>query len=356
MGQHRSQRAIILAIGTKPNMQIKTVRCHKFDDDITKVTLDTIDLEPPAAHEIQVSLKACAVNFIDILMIQGKHQRKPPRPFAPGNEAAGDVIAIGSEVTNVAVGDKVVLECEQGGFAEALNVSADAVKPMPRSMDYAAAASFQTTYLTAWVGLAGRAQLQPGENLLVHGATGGCGMAAVDLGKYLGAKVIATGGRDDKLEAVKSRGADHVINYTMPDGEIGGFRDAVKALTSGRGADVIFDPVGGGAFDESMRCINFDGRLVTLGFTSGRWPQAAVNLILIKQLSILGVRARHYRQKYPENTRAVYELADNGKIKPCVCRAFPLEEAVAAMQLLESRNVIGKCVVTMNGYTMESTS
>lgn len=335
-------------------MQMKAVRCHEFDDDITKLTLDTVDLEPPAADEAQVSVKACGVNFIDVLMVQGKHQHQPPLPFAPGNEAAGDVIAIGSEVTNVAVGDKVILECESGGFAEAINVSASAVKPMPSAMDYATAAAFQTTYLSAWVGIACRGRLQPGETLLVHGATGGCGLAAVDLGKYLGANVIATGGRDDKLEVVKSRGADHVINYTLPDGEIGGFRDEVKALTGGRGADVVFDPVGGGAFDESMRCVNFDGRVITLGFTSGRWPRAAVNLILIKQLAILGVRARLYAEKHPEQTRAVYELADTGKIKPYVCQAFPLEDAVAALQVLESRNVIGKCVVTMNGYTMAS--
>ncbi len=337
-------------------MKIKAVRCHEFDDDITKLSLDTYDLEPPAADEVQVSIKACGVNFIDVLMVQGKHQHKPDFPFAPGDEAAGDVVAVGSNVTNVAVGDKVILECEEGGFAEGINVSASNVKPMPRAMDYGTAASFQTTYLTAWIGIACRGQLQPGETLLVHGATGGCGLAAVDLGKYLGATVIATGGRDDKLQVVKSQGADHVINYTLPDGEIGGFRDQVKMLTEGRGADVILDPVGGGAFDESIRCVNFDGRIVTLGFTSGRWPQAAVNHILIKQLSVMGVRARHYAAKHPEQVSKVYELADTGEINPYVCKAFPLEETVAAMQVLESRNVIGKCIVTMNGYTMDTAS
>ena len=338
-------------------MQIKTIRCHENSEDITTVTLDTIDLAPPADDEVQVAVKACAVNFPDILKIQGKYQRKPPLPFAPGGEAAGEVIAIGKDVTNFAVGDKVIWGADYGSFTEALNINSRSVKAMPQAMDYAAAASFQTTYLTAWVGLTCRGHLQPGENLLIHGATGGVGMAAVDLGKYLGANVIATGGRDDKLEVVKSRGADHVINYTMPNGEIGGFRDEVKALTGGRGADVIFDPVGGGAFDESMRCINIDGRLLTLGFTSGQWPQAAVNLILIKQLSIIGVRAGEYGRTYPEkgveNNQAIYELADTGKIKPYVCKAFPLEEAVAAMQMLESRNVIGKCIVTMNNYTIE---
>ena len=183
-------------------------------------------------------------------------------------------------------------------------------------------------------------------------------MAAVDLGRHLGANIIATGGRDDKLAVVRARGANHVINYSMPNGEIGGFRDEVKSLTDGRGADVIFDPVGGGVFDESMRCINTDGRLLTIGFTSGQWPRAAVNLILIKQLSVIGVRAGEYGRTYPEkgkqNARAVYELADTGKIKPYVCKAFPLTEAVSAMQMLASREVVGRCVVTMNGYSMTS--
>ena len=149
-----------------------------------------------------------------------------------------------------------------------------------------------------------RGDLAPGETLLVHGATGGVGMAAVDLGKHLGATVIATGGRDDKLAVVKARGADHVLNYTLADGRLGGFREAVKALTDGRGADVIYDPVGGDVFDESMRCINWDGRILTIGFTSGRWPKAPVNLILIKQIAVIGVRAGEYGRRNPEKGRA----------------------------------------------------
>jgi NADPH2:quinone reductase len=182
-------------------------------------------------------------------------------------------------------------------------------------------------------------------------------MAAVDLGKHLGATVIATGGRDDKLAVVRERGADHVINYTLPDGSLGGFRDRVKELTGGRGANVIYDPVGGDVFDESMRCVAIDGRILPIGFTSGRWPQAPVNLILIKQISVIGVRAGEYGRLYPEigaaNRQAVYDLAASGAIQPYVCRAFPLEEAVAAMQMLENRDVIGKTVVTMNGYELE---
>ena len=337
---------------------IRTLRCHALSDDITAVSLDAVELPAPGPDEVQVRLQACAVNFPDLLMIQGKYQFKPPLPFAPGGEAAGDVVAIGANVTDYREGDAVIVSPRYGGFAEAMNVDVSAVQPKPVGMSYGAAASFQTAYLTAWVALTCRGHLEPGENLLVHGATGGVGMAAVDLGKHLGANVIATGGRDDKLAVVASRGADHVINYTLPDGGMGGFRDRVKALTDGRGADVIYDPVGGDVFDESMRCVAIDGRILVIGFTSGRWPQAPVNLILIKQVSVIGVRAGEYGRTYPErgieNRRAIMALANNGDISPYVSHALPLEEAVAAMQVLESRNVIGKCIVTMNGYTHES--
>ncbi|MGI9594767.1 MAG: NADPH:quinone oxidoreductase family protein [Acidimicrobiales bacterium] len=336
---------------------MKTVRCHAIDEDITSITLDEATLDAPDTGQVQVALKACAVNFPDILMIQGRYQLKPPLPFAPGGEAAGDIVAVGPGVTEYAVGDKVVISTRYGGFAELINAPVESVLPLPPGMSYAAGASFQTAYLTAWVGLVCRGHLQPGETLLVHGATGGVGMAAVDLGKHLGATVIANGGRDDKLTVVSGRGADHVINYTMPDGGMGGFRDEVKALTGGRGADVVYDPVGGDVFDESMRCVNLDARLLTIGFTSGRSPQAAVNLILIKQLSVIGVRAGEYGRLYPEegakNRAAIYDLAARGEIKPYVCRGFPLADSLAALQMLESRNVVGKCVVTMNGYQLE---
>ena len=212
-------------------------------------------------------------------------------------------------------------------------------------------------YLTAFVALTIRGTLQAGETLLVHGATGGVGMAAVDLGKHLGATVIATGGSDEKLAVVKSRGADHVINYTLPDGSLGGFREQVKALTDGRGADVIYDPVGGTVFDESMRCINWNGRLLTIGFTSGVWPLAKVNHILIKHISVIGVRAGEIGRRDPElgkrNMEALYQLLETGAIDPYVCASFPLEHAVEAMKMLENRTVVGKVVVTMNDYHID---
>ena len=334
--------------------RIRTVRCHAISSDIGSVTLDEVELPPPGPGEVQVRLKACAVNFPDLLMIQGKYQHKPPLPFAPGGEAAGDVAAVGAGVHDVKAGDAVCFGSRSGGFAEAVNVPAAGVRPLPGRMNYEQAASYGTAYMTAYVALRVRGDLRPGEWLLVHGATGGVGMAAVDLGKHFGARVIATGGRDDKLAVVKARGADAVLNYTLPDGTLGGFRDAVKRITGSGGADVIFDPVGGSVFDESMRCINWRGRLLTIGFTSGTWPQAPVNLILIKSISVIGVRAGEIGRRDPElgrrNQQALWELAESGAINPHVCAGFPLERAVDAMRMLENREVVGKCVVTMNGY------
>ena len=195
-----------------------------------------------------------------------------------------------------------------------------------------------------------------GKRILATASAQGIGAATVRAFAAEGATVIATGGRDDKLAVVQDRGADHVINYTQADGSLGGFRDHVKEITEGRGADVIYDPVGGDVFDESMRCINWGGRILTIGFTSGRWPQAPVNLILIKQISVIGVRAGEYGRRDPvrgkENDDALYGMAERGEISPYISHALPMEEAVAAMRLLENREVIGKAVVTMNGYTL----
>ena len=333
---------------------IRAYRCHEISEDIASISLDEIDLTDPGPNEVQVRVKACAVNFPDLLMIQGKYQHKPELPFAPGGEAAGVVDKVGSAVTTVREGDAVCFGGRAGGFAEAVNLPAKGVRAIPGNMSFAQAASYGTAYQTAWVALSHRGELQKDEWLLVHGATGGVGMAAVDIGKLLGARVIGTGGRDDKLAVVKSRGADAVINYTQADGSLGGFRHTVKEITQSGGADVIYDPVGGSVFDESMRCINWGGRILTIGFTSGDWPHAPVNLILIKQISIIGVRAGEIGRRNPvlgkQFASELYELAATGKIKPYVCRAFPLEQAIDAMKMLQNREVVGKCVVTMNGY------
>ncbi len=334
--------------------RIQTVRCHQISEDIGSVSLDEINLPDPGPGEVQVRIKACALNFTDLLMIQGKYQHKPALPFAPGREASGDIVAMGTGVHAFKEGDAVSFGLRSGGFAEAVNLAADSVEPMPCGMSYAKAACYRSAYLTAYVALIVRGKLQTDEWLLVHGAGGGVGMAAVDLGKHFGARVIGTGSRDDKLAVVKARGADAVINYSLPDGSLGGFRDKVKEITGTGGADVIYDPVGGDVFDESMRCVNWRGRILTIGFTSGRWPQAAVNRILIKSIAVIGVRAGEIGRRDPalgvRIRRAIADLANDGHINPHVCATFPLERAVDAMRLLENREVVGKCVVTMNGY------
>jgi NADPH2:quinone reductase len=259
-------------------------------------------------------------------------------------EGAGDVIEVGEGVTAFKPGDKVVLGSKEGCFAEEVVVPAAAVRALPSGFSYEQGAAFPAAYLTAYVALVRRGTLQQGETLLVHGAAGGVGLAAVDLGKILGATVIGTASSDEKRAFLQAYGADHVLAST-------GFREEVKALTHGRGADVIFDPVGGDVFDESTRCIAFDGRLLVIGFTSGRIPSVNVNMPLIKGFSVVGVRAGEYGRKFPErgaqNLRAISELATSGKIRPHVCARFPLERALEAMAMLQTRRVIGKVVVTM---------
>lgn len=327
---------------------MKAMRVHEISEDISILRMEDIDLPSPAHGELRVRMKACSINFPDILMIQGKYQYKPDLPFSPGMEGAGVIDAIGSGVEGFSVGDKVVTGMRCGGMAEYANVAAAATRHLPDGIDFITAAAYPAAYLTAYVGLVIRAHLQPGETLLVHGASGGVGLAAVDVGKLLGATVIATSASDEKLAIVKSRGADHVINVNQ------GFREKVKELTHGEGANVIFDPVGGHVFDESARCIAFDGRLLVVGFTSGRIPTISVNMPLIKGYSILGLRAGEYGRKFPEAGRRNLETIDawvaEGKIHPYVCATFPLAQAVDAMRVLQERRAIGKVVVTMDGY------
>ena len=324
---------------------MRAMRVHELSEDISVLKLEEIELPPPAKGEVRLDLKACSVNFPDILMVQGKYQFKPELPFSPGMEGAGVVSAIGDGVTGLNVGDRVVAGLRIGGFAEAANVAEAACRPIPGNMDFAKAAAYPAAYLTAYVALVCRGHLQKGETLLVHGSTGGVGLAAVEMGKLLGATVIATSASDEKLKVVKQRGADHIINVND------GFREKVKELTDGRGADVIYDPVGGDVFDESVRCIAWNGRLLVIGFTSGRIPTVSVNMPLIKGFSVVGVRAGEYGRRDPEagkaNIEAVDRLAAESRIDPYICARFPLERAVDAMRMLQERKVVGKVVIEM---------
>jgi NADPH2:quinone reductase len=315
-----------------------------LSEDLSTLKLEDRALPEPGPGQVKVRLRAASVNFPDILMVQGKYQLKPELPFSPGMEGAGDVAAVGEGVTLVKAGDKVALGARFGCYAEEIVVPEAAVRALPAGLDYAKGAAYRAAYLTAYVGLVRRGDLQRGETLLVHGAAGGVGLAAVDVGKLLGARVIATASSEEKRTFLKQYGADHVLAPS-------GFRETVKELTGDRGADVVYDPVGGDVFDESVRCIAFGGRLLIIGFTSGRIPTVSVNMPLIKGFSVVGVRAGEYGRQYPErgveNLRAVDAWAGEGKIRPHVYATFPLERAREAMALLQSRKVIGKAVLTM---------
>ena len=324
--------------------RMRAVRVNALSEDITAVDMEEIDLPAPREGEVQIRIRACAVNFPDLLMVQGKYQFKPPLPFTPGMEAAGDIVAVGPGVTAFEPGDKVVAGLRTGGMAEGANTPAASCRAMPEAMSYEEAAGYTTAYLTAYVSLVRRGHLEAGETLLVHGAAGGVGMAAVDLGKQMGATVIATASSQEKLDVLADRGADHVINVAD------GFKDRVKELTGGRGADVIYDPVGGDVFDESVRCIAWGGRLLVIGFASGRIPDISVNMPLIKGFSVVGVRAGEYGRRDPEkgaeNIAAIDAMAAKGTIRPYVYASFPLDQAAEAMCQLRDRRVIGKVVVT----------
>ncbi|MDR6533014.1 NADPH2:quinone reductase [Caulobacter rhizosphaerae] len=301
----------------------------------------------PGPGQVLVRVRAASVNFPDLLMTRGEYQFKPPLPFTPGLDLAGEVAALGEGVTGWSLGEAVVGGARLGGFAQYAVLAAEALKPKPARLSFAEAAAYGAAYLTAYVALVRRARLEPSEWVLVHGAAGGVGLAAVDLAKALGAKVIAASASDEKLAQIQRLYApDAIVNVT------GGFKDEVKAITGGRGADVIYDPVGGDVFDESVRCIAFDGRLLVIGFTSGRIPTVSVNLPLIKGFSVMGVRAGEYGRQFPEkgreNVETVWKMADAGVIRPHVHAELDLEHWREAFNLLAERRVVGKAVIAPN--------
>ncbi len=313
-------------------------------DDYHGCALREVDTPAPAPGEVLVRVRAAGVNFPDLLQTRGLYQHKPALPFILGMEIAGEVVALGQGVETLAVGDAVVGHPRIGGYSEFATALAAELWRKPEAFSFSQAAAFGTAYLTAYVALVRRARLQAGEWLLVHGAAGGVGLAAVDLGKALGAHVIAASASPAKLAAIGAEYApDALVDVT------GGFREAVKALTGGRGADVIYDPVGGDVFDESVRCIAFDGRLLTVGFASGRIPSLPVNMALIKGFSLMGVRAGEYGRQFPEraheNRAAIWALGQAGRLRPRVDAEYPLADWRQAFASLAERRVIGKAIV-----------
>lgn len=303
------------------------------------VTLQNV--EPPARGGLRIGVRAAAVTFVDLLMTSGGYQYKPPLPYILGSDFAGEVLEGGD---GYAAGDAVMGMTRGGAFAEEVRVPGDAVLPKPAGWSMGEAAAFGQSYLTAYVALTRHAHLQAGEWLLVHGASGGVGFAAVDLGKRIGAKVIAASASDEKLAKIDALYApEAVINVR------GGFREQVKQLT-GSGAHVVYDPVGGDVFMESLRCTAYHGRVLIIGFASGTIPRVDMNYPLIKGLQLIGVRAGEYGRRFPdhamEDRAALAALAQQEKAAPCVHAEYPLADWRAAFAAMDQRDVIGRVVLT----------
>ena len=340
-GRRPGARVRVMRMGI---WNVRAVVCRKWGPP-ENLAVEDVPPPVPGFGEVLIRVRACGVNFADALIVQGKYQEKPPLPFTPGLEVAGDVVEAGGEVTGLAVGQRVVSLCATGGYAEMVASQAAVTTPIPDAMPYETAAGLSVAYGTAHVGLAHRAGLREGETLLVHGAAGGVGVAAVEVGKAMGATVIATAGSEAKRSLAKAHGADHVIDYRS-----GEFKDTVKSLTGGRGADVIFDPVGGDVFTQSLRCIAWEGRLLVIGFAAGDIPQIPAGLVLVKNVSVVGVFWGAYRMHDPAvittSVRQLLAWFGEGAIRPVISESLRLEHAAAAMQRLLRREATGKIVLT----------
>ena len=311
-------------------------------NDLSSIEIAEFKRRSLKPNEVRVKVEAASVNFPDLLMTEGLYQYKPDIPFTLGMESSGTVIEVGDDVKSFTIDDSVIVSGKTGSFAEEIIAAEDLLRLKPDSLNWEQAASFTVAYLTAYVALVCRGNIESGESLLVHGAAGGVGLAAVDLGMHYGANVIATSASSSKREFLSSYGAHHVL----PDS---GFKDKVKELTPYNGADIIYDPVGGDVFDESIRCIAWNGRLLVIGFTSGRIPSIGANMPLIKGFSVVGVRGGEYGRRDPEmgkkNLEAIDELASEGKLNPHIHKTYSLESTIDALNELRNRTVIGKVCI-----------
>ena len=324
---------------------MKAVLCKQYGPPESLVYEDTPSPKP-GPGEVVLSVKAAGVNFPDVLIIQNKYQFKPPLPFSPGSELAGTVKEVGEGVKHWKPGDKVIAFTTFGAFAEEVKTEAARLLPIPQGMDFTTAAGFILTYSTSDHALTDRAQLKSGESLLVLGAAGGVGLAAVEIGKALGARVIACASSADKLAVCKQHGADEVIDYSKED-----LRERIKALTDGKGVDVVYDPVGGPYTEPAFRSLAWRGRLLVVGFAAGDIPKLPLNLALLKGASAVGVFWGDFARKEPKAfAEGVARLArwyGEKKLKPHVSQTFPLARAVDALNLLAARKATGKIVLTV---------
>lgn len=326
---------------------MRAVVCEELATDYSRIALKELSTPEPGPGEIRVRVEAASLNFPDLLMLRGEYQFKPEPPFTVGMDLAGVVDAIGPGVTGFSLGQRVAGGAKTGAFADFAICPAASLHPVPEAMPSSSAAAYPAAYVTAHVSLIARGQIKEGETLLVHGASGGVGMATVDVGRLLGAHVIATTGSAEKVAGLRRAGAHEVIVLGPKAGDA--FREQVKALTSGKGADVIFDPVGGDVFDESTRCIAFAGRLLVIGFAGGRIASVNTNIPLIKGFSVVGVRAGEYGRQFPERGRVIrdeiWRWAAEGKTKPTVFAELPLDRWREAFELMRDRKLVGKIVI-----------
>jgi NADPH2:quinone reductase len=324
---------------------MRAVLCKEFGGP-DKLVVE--DVAAPRLREgaVRLQIHAAGINFADLLLVSGQYQEKPPLPFIPGAEAGGVITEVGAGVSNVKVGDRVMALTGTGAFAEEAVVDAGRIFPIPAKMDFASAAGFPVTYGTSHGAFDWRAHLKPGEWLLVLGAAGGVRLTAVEIGKAMGAQVIACAGGPEKLAIAKGHGADHLIDYSRED-----IRARVKEITGGNGADVVYDPVGGDAFDASLRSIAWGGRIIVIGFASGRVPQIPANIVLVKNIDIIGFYWGSHQARRPELIRQsfnqLFRWFEEGKLKPHVSEKVDLKDAGKALDLLRQRKSTGKVVLTM---------
>lgn len=322
---------------------MKAMICQRFGGPEVLVEQEIPDPPPPGAGEIQVRIGARGVQYVDVLMLAGKYQFRPEPPFIPGGEAAGHVVAVGAGVTGFAIGDAVMSRHTLGAMAELGNAKAVLCDKVPAGMSLAQAGVFRGAYTTAYHALLQRGRMKAGEWVLVHGAAGGIGIAAIQVAKAFGARVIATAGSEEKRSACLEEGADHAIDYRS------GFVDKVKELTDGRGVDIVYDPIGDKVAEESLRCLAWGGRLLILGFLGGGPTNIRSNYLLIKGIDAIGVRIGGLNEADPDlaiaNMKALIALAEEGKLRPRISHTFRLDQAAEALQVVIDRAVIGKAVL-----------
>ena len=324
---------------------MKAIVCHAFGPPSDLVFAD-VESPKPGPTSVKIAVEVAGLNFPDVLIVQGKYQVKPPFPFSPGAEVAGIVTEIGERVTSVRAGDRVMALCTTGGFAEEVVAQEASVFSMPAGMSFETAASFPLTYGTTYHALVDRGELRPGETLLVTGAGGGVGLAAVQIGVALGARVIAAAGSREKLDAAVASGASETIDYTSEK-----LLERIKALTGDAGADVVYDAVGGDVFDACLRGIAWGGRLLIVGFAAGRIPEIPANRLLLKSASAVGVFWGAFAARDPAKNRAnfdrLFALAAEGKLRPTIGARYALADAAHAIEDMENRKIVGKAVVTV---------